>query len=164
MKALRAHRWLVGTAAALILAAGAGFAIGAVSADSSAEAEAARDQEFSLAYEQAFESVRAPSKERGLIDGEAGGRLAGRTTGGIEGFDLGSGSAGLQVAADQLAAAESARYAAEAELADRQANCGAIPRYPDTCPTSAELAEYRAALAAAKRPNRPRARGAGGGG
>ena len=86
----------------------------------------------------------------GREDGLERGRIAGKQAGDLEGFDLGGGVAGLRLIADQLAEAEAARATAEAELAERQANCGSIARAPDICPTDAELAEFRAAVAAAK--------------
>ena len=142
--------WIAGAALALGLAVVAGLLIGALSADSESEAEAARGQAFELAYGRSLTATRDAAQARGLREGVRSGLLEGRSAGSVEGFDLGGGVAGLDLVREQLAAAEAARSAAESELADRQANCGAILRAPDICPTSAELADFRAAVAAKK--------------
>jgi hypothetical protein len=154
--------WIAAAALAVGLAVVAGIGIGAVTAGSESEAEAAREQAFELAYGPSLTGTRRAALARGLREGQRIGRLEGRSTGSVEGFDLGGGVAGLDQISAQVAEAESARYAAEAELADRQANCGAIARAPDICPTSAELADFRAAVAEkkkaeeeAKKPDKP---------
>jgi hypothetical protein len=154
--------WVAGTVLAVGLAVVAGIGIGAVTAGSESEAEAAREQAFELAYGPSLTGTRRAALARGLREGQRIGRQEGRSTGSVEGFDLGGGVAGLDQISAQVAEAESARYAAEAELADRQANCGAIARAPDICPTSAELADFRAAVAEkkkaeeeAKKPDKP---------
>ena len=58
----------------------------------------------------------------------------------------------VEAAKAEADAAAAAQAAAESELADRQANCGAIRRAPDVCPTTAELSAYQAAVAAARQP------------
>ena len=153
--------WIAGTALAVGLAVVAGIGIGAATAGSESEAEAAREQAFETAYEPSLTGTRKAALARGLREGQRSGRLEGRSTGSVEGFDLGGGVAGLDLISGQVATAEAERYAAEAELADRQANCGSIARAPDICPTSAELADFRAAVAAIKKaeedekPDRP---------
>lgn len=137
------------------IAAALGIAVGVGTTGSRGEAAEARDLAFDTGYESSFNITEEDATERGLQEGEDLGTLDGRASGRTEGFDLGSGVAGLDLVAEQIEAAESARITAEAELADRQANCGSIPSAPDTCPTSAELAEYQAAVAAAKKPQRP---------
>ena len=153
--------WIAGTALAVGLAVVAGIGIGAVTAGSESEAEAAREQAFETAYGPSLTGTRESAQARGLREGGSSGRLEGRRAGTVEGFDLGGGVAGLDLISGQVAVAEAERFAAESELADRQGNCGSIARAPDICPTSAELAEFRAAVAAikkaeeAKKPNRP---------
>jgi hypothetical protein len=150
------HRpWLAAGILAVTLAAGAGLVLGAVTTGSESDAEAAQASAFETAYKQSFKEVGTTSSRSGFVSGLRQGRQAGRQTGNLDGFDLGGGVAGLQLIEEQLAAAEAARAAAEAELAERQANCGTIRRAPDICPTNAELASYRAAVAEARKPDRP---------
>jgi hypothetical protein len=146
--------WLAAGVLAVTFAAGAGLILGAVTTGSKSDAEAAQASAYKAAYAQSFVRVRSISSQRGFESGLNQGRRAGQQTGNLDGFDLGGGVAGLQLIEEQLAAAEAARAAAEAELAERQANCGSIPRAPDICPTNAELASYQAALAEAKKPDK----------
>ena len=156
--------WIAGTALAVGLAVVAGIGLGALTAGSESEAEAAREQAFDLAYGPSLTGTRKAALARGLREGQRSGRLEGRSAGTVEGFDLGGGVAGLDLISGQVTVAEAERFAAESELADRQGNCGSIARAPDICPTSAELADFRAAVAAIKkaeeaakpdRPNQP---------
>ena len=88
----------------------------------------------------------------GLASGSKRGIRAGRKTGGREGTDLGRGVTSGEAARIEAEEAAAAEAAAEAELADRQANCGTIRRAPEICPTTAELGAYQAAVAAARQP------------
>lgn len=147
--------WLAAGVLAVTFAAGAGLVLGAVTTGSKDDAEAAQASAYKAAYAKSFVRVRSISSQRGYESGLSQGRRAGQQTGNLDGFDLGGGVAGLQLIEEQLAAAEAARAAAEAELAERQANCGSILRAPDICPTNAELASFRAAQAEANKPDRP---------
>ena len=153
--------WHAAGVLALTLAAAFGLALGTGVADGEDEASAAREQAYDLAYEQSLEAVRLQSFSRGRTEGESVGRQAGRSAGSREGFDFAGGVTGVRVAEEQVVAAEAARQAAESELADRQGNCGAIRRAPDICPTSEELAAYREAVAANKKPKKKNGRGSG---
>ena len=146
--------WLAAGVLAVTFAAVAGLLIGVVTTGSESDAEAAQASAYETAYNQSFAEVREVSSRSGFASGLKQGRRAGDQTGNLDGFEFGGGVAGLQLIEEQLAAAEAARAAAEAELAERQANCGTIRRAPDICPTNAELASYRAALAEAKKPDR----------
>lgn len=142
--------WLIVSVLLVLAAATAGFALGSGVANDKSDAETARDQAYDFTFDQSFERVHAVAMRQGLAAGAKRGRLAGEKTGTREGADLGIGVAGLQLAKDEADAAEGARVAAEAEVADRRAHCGAIPRAPSACPTSAELAAYQAAVAAVR--------------
>ncbi len=142
--------WLAAGALAVVIAAAAGLGLGVASTGDAADAEAERAVAYETAYAQSFDRVSSISRDMGREDGLERGRIAGKQAGDLEGFDLGGGIAGLRLIEDQLAEAEAARATAEAELAERQANCGTIARAPDVCPTDAELADFRAAVAAAK--------------
>jgi hypothetical protein len=146
--------WLAAGVLAVTFAAVAGLLLGVVTIGSESDAEAAQASAYEAAYKQSLTEVRTISSRSGFVSGLKQGRRAGEQTGNLDGFDLGGGVAGLQLIEEQLAAAEAARAAAEAELAERQANCGSIPRAPDICPTNAELASYQAALAEAKKPDK----------
>ena len=144
--------WLIGAAAAVLLAGTLGYALGSGSSTTSAEAESARQESYDAAYQRTFARFETAARKKGLASGLKRGIRAGRKTGSREGTDLGRGITSVEVGqaeADEAAAAEAA---AEAELADRQANCGTIRRAPEICPTTAELGEYQAAVAAAKQP------------
>ncbi|MGK2956521.1 MAG: hypothetical protein ACSLFI_12745 [Solirubrobacterales bacterium] len=151
----RATPWLICGALALVVAAIAGYALGSGSAISKSEAQQARDDAYEVAYDRSLERVEAITRKSGLKSGTKRGIKAGRKTGAREGFDLGGGTAGLAQAEADADAAASAQVAAESALADRQANCGAIPEAPEICPTSTELAEYQAAVEAAAAPVEP---------
>jgi hypothetical protein len=135
---------------AVAFAAMGGLALGVATTGDDADAEQAEQLAYEQAYAESFALIHTVARQRGLEEGAVRGRVAGEQAGTTEGFDLGGGVAGLRLIADQLAEAEAARATAEAELAERQANCGSIARAPDSCPTDAELAEFRAAVAAAK--------------
>ncbi len=132
---------------AVSLAAAAGLGLGVATTGNEQEAEQAEQLAYEQAYAESFALVRTVARQRGLEEGAIRGRVAGEEAGNLEGFDLGGGIAGLRLIEDQLNEAEAARATAEAELAERQANCGSIARAPDVCPTDAELADFRAAVA-----------------
>lgn len=146
--------WVAGAVAVLIAAAG-GYALGSGAAGSGGEAESARQDGYEQAYNSTFARALSITAKRGLDAGRKRGEIAGEEIGTREGFDLGAGEAGVEAARADAEAAEAAEATAEAEIADRQANCGTIPAAPDVCPTDAELADYRAALEAAKAASRP---------
>jgi hypothetical protein len=156
------NRWIAGGLLAVTIAAAVGLGLGVALTGDTEEAASAREQAFERAYARAFVTNREAARDLGLRQGEARGRVAGRLTGREEGFDLGGGTAGLQLVEADIASAEAERFAAEAELAERQANCGSIRRAPDICPTDAELAAYQAAVAEAKKPEKPKQPGGGG--
>lgn len=143
--------WLAAGILAVTFAAAGGLGLGVATTGDEGDAEAAQAVEYETAFEQSFDQVWSIARQRGLETGKIRGRLAGERAGSLEGFDLAGGVAGLQIIEDQLASAEAERAAAEAELTERQANCGSIAREPDICPTNEELAGYQAALKAAKK-------------
>ena len=151
----------------VVSAAAIGLGLGAGVAESEDDAVTAREQAYDAAYEQSLVAVRSESVARGRAEGESVGRQAGRSAGSLEGFDFAGGVTGVRIAQEQVQAAEAAKSAAEAELVDRQSNCGAIARAPDICPTAAELADFRAAVKAAKqakkpkKPKKPKGQGSG---
>ncbi|MBK5233361.1 MAG: hypothetical protein JJE13_10325 [Thermoleophilia bacterium] len=145
----QAKPWLLAGVLAVAVAGMAGFALGSSSATDSSDAEIARNDAYEVAYDQTVDEVEAIAEGQGLKSGKARGRRAGVKTGGREGFDIGGGIAGIEDAKADAGAAAAEQAAAESAIAERQANCGAIPEAPDICPTSAELAEYQAAAAAA---------------
>ena len=142
--------WLIAGGLCLLLAAALGFAVGSGSAKDGSDAEQAREEGYEATYESTLRRVEAVSRAEGLKAGRTRGAVAGEKTGLREGFDIGGGFAGIQTAKDSAEAAVAAQAAAEAELADRQANCGSIPRAPDVCPTTSELESYQAAVVAAR--------------
>jgi hypothetical protein len=150
--------WLAAGVLALASAAAAGLIIGVLDTGNQSDAEAARADAFKTAYAQKLTQTRQMSSRRGIARGFAEGRRFGDQIGNFDGFDQGGGVAGQLLVEEQLAEAESARAVAEAELAERQANCGTIRRAPDICPTNAELESFQAAVAAlieARKPERP---------
>ena len=151
---IRANSWLVAGVLAVLLAATAGYALGSGAANSKSDAVSALEEGYETAYDSSFARVRSFSRNRGLAAGRERGELAGDKTGAREGFDLGSGDAGVRAVKADGEAAEAAKFAAEAELAERRSNCGSIPGAPKICPTSAELADYQAALEAARKPGK----------
>lgn len=139
---------LIGGALALLLAAACGYALGTGSAKDGSDAATAREQGYDTTYQRTLDRVETVSRRQGLKTGLKRGKLAGAKAGTREGADLGGGFAGVQLAQADADAAAAAQSAAEGELADRQANCGILVRSPDSCPTSAEVAAYRAAIVA----------------
>lgn len=142
--------WLIGGGLVVLLAAALGYAIGTGSAKDGSDAAAAREQGYESTYEVTLQKVEAEARKLARKEGLKRGRLAGEKTGTREGADLGGGYASVQVGKAEAEAAAASAAAAQAELADRQANCGVLVRSPDSCPTSAEVAAYRAAIVAAR--------------
>lgn len=140
---------LVGMMAVVVIGA-TGFIIGSAASTSSDEAETAREESFDLAYERSLKKVGLITAERGTISGKVRGRKAGVKSGSDEGANLGQGFVSLEQNQAEVDYAIAAKDAAEAEAADRSANCGVLVRAPEACPTSAEVESYRAAIAAAK--------------
>jgi len=140
---------LVGMMAVVIVGA-VGFVIGSVASTSSKEAESARTESYDLAYRKALAGVQSITVERGNRAGAVRGKKAGVKSGADEGVYLGRGFISLQNDQAEVGYALAARDAAEAEAAERSANCGVLVRAPEACPTGAELEAYRAAIAAAK--------------
>jgi len=146
--------WLIVGTLALLVAGVAGFAIGSGSAKDGADAAAAREQGYESTYDQTLKRVESVTRSRGLKSGLKRGRVAGEKTGTREGADLGGGYASVQAGQADADAASAAAASAQAELADRQANCGILVRSPDSCPTSSEVAAYRAAIVAEREARR----------
>jgi len=144
--------WLIGAAAAMLLAGTLGYTIGTGSSTTTAEADSARQESYDAAYQSTFSRFETTARKMGLASGSKRGIRAGRKTGGREGTDLGRGVTSGEAARIEAEEAAAAEAAAEAELADRQANCGTIRRAPEICPTTAELGAYQAAVAAARQP------------
>ena len=145
----RVTPWLIGGVLAVALAATVGYALGSGTAVTGNDAQQAKDEAYEVAYEDTLATIESMSRKQGLKEGTSRGIRAARRVGEREGFDLGGGEAGIQNAKDEAEAAAAEQAAAEASIAERQANCGVIPEAPDVCPTSAELSEYEAAAAAA---------------
>ncbi|MGA7396800.1 MAG: hypothetical protein WBW62_05065 [Solirubrobacterales bacterium] len=140
---------LVGMMAVVIVGA-TGFVIGSAASTSSSEAEKAREQSYDLAYERAQSNVQSITTERGNKAGKVRGRKAGVKSGAGEGADLGKGFISLQNDQAEVEYAIAAKNAAEAEAAERSANCGVLVRAPESCPTDSEIEAYRAAIVAAR--------------
>ncbi len=152
------RHWLAAGVLALASAAAAGLIIGVLGTGNQSDAEAARAEAYETSYSLSLSQARQQSSRRGATEGIEYGRSFGDQIGSFDGFDQGGGIAGELLVEEQLAEAESARAVAEAELAERQANCGTIRRAPEICPTNAELESFQAAVAAlieAKKPERP---------
>ena len=142
--------WLIAGGLAVLVAGALGYAIGTGSAKDGSDAAAAREQGYDSTYETTLQRVENKTRSQGRKSGLKRGRVAGEKTGLREGADIGAGYASVQIGKTEAEAAAAAQAAAEAELADRQANCGVLVRAPDSCPTSSEVAAYRAAIAAAR--------------
>lgn len=154
MNAARLTPWLIGVAVAVLLAASLGYLLGTGSAKDGSDAAAAREQGYETTYQPTLDRIETVARKRGLKAGLARGAKAGEKVGTREGADLGGGYASVQLGQAEAAAAAAAQSAAQAELADRRANCGILVRAPDSCPTSAEVASYRATIAAAREARR----------
>jgi hypothetical protein len=159
MSGARSTPWLIAGGLAVLLAAAVGFLIGNGAATDGADAAAARKEAYESAYARTVERIETRARRRGLATGRKRGRIAGEKTGTREGADLGGGYASVQLGKAEADAAAAAQAAAEAELADRQANCGVLVRAPDACPTSAEVATFRAQIAAERQARRQAAAG-----
>jgi len=155
MSGNKATPWVIGGVVSVLLFALAGYAIGSGAAMGKSDADQARDEGYKTTYERTFKKVEAVSMAQGLKAGRSRGRRAGVKTGGREGTDLGGGIAGYEDAKNEAVAAEAATAAAQAETAERQANCGSIPEAPDICPTNSELSAYQGAVEALNAPVTP---------
>lgn len=142
--------WLIGSVLVVLIVGAAGWVIGAGAANGRTDAETARDQGYKRGYDLAFEQVNQSLSQRGFLAGAKRGKLAGAKTGSREGARIGGGNVEIQQAVDSEKAAESAASSAQAEITAREANCGVVPAAPSWCPTSDELASYRAAVKAAR--------------
>jgi hypothetical protein len=114
------------------------------------DAQSARDEGFRDGYDLVFDRTHRATARRGFVAGRKRGEVAGAKTGSREGARIGGGNAEIEQAVDSQKSAESAASSAEAEISARQPNCGIVPAAPSWCPTSDELAGYRAAVKAAR--------------
>lgn len=118
------------------VAAAGGYLLG--SSDAPTVGDATR--ELNRSYAQAMRSAYAPAFQSARVRGDKAGREKGGKIGSDEGSAAGSTTGGERAQAElDLIAAEQARLAAEAEAAERQANCGHPLFIDGACPTDAEV-------------------------
>ena len=146
----RISPWLISGVLAVLMAGLAGWAIGAGAANGESDASAARKDGFREGFALVFPDARSATAGRGFKEGVHRGRTAGAKTGSREGAAIVAGNVGIEQAVDSEKAAEAAASAAQSEIAARQPNCGIVPDAPSWCPTSDELASYKAAVKAAE--------------
>lgn len=142
--------WIVAAAVVVAIGAVGGYLIGSGAAIGKNDAEQARDESFRVAHDRAESRVFAISRKRGFATGIKRGRAAGERVGLREAIKFGGGEAATLMTEAEIAAAESAASAARSEISARQPNCGVVVRAPSWCPTSDELAGFRAAVRAAR--------------
>jgi len=142
--------WLIGSVLLILIAGSAGWAIGAGSANGRNDAKAAREAGFQRGYDLVFERIDRMTSRRGFVAGSKRGKRAGATTGSREGARIGGGNVRIEEAVASEESAASAASSAQAEITAREANCGIVAAAPSWCPTSDELAGYRAAVKAVK--------------
>lgn len=142
--------WIVAAAVVVAVAAAAGYLVGSGAAIGKNDAEQARDESFHVAHDRAESQVFARTRKEGFATGMKRGLAAGERVGFREAIKFGGGEAAVLMTEQEIAAAESAASAARSEISARQPNCGVVVRAPSWCPTSDELAGFRAAVRAAR--------------
>ncbi len=150
MTAADRNRWLPAALAAAILAAAVGYLIGSGAAIGESEADRARDESYRTARDRAAAWTAAVTRKQGFAAGLKRGRAAGERVGMREAVAFGGGEAAVVATEDLVTAAQAEAAAAQSEIAARQANCGVVARAPGWCPTTDELAAYRAAIREAR--------------
>jgi hypothetical protein len=136
---------LVAAAICLLLAAGAGTALGLTQRTTVEEASKASK----VASQSAFASAEEQAEAEALTRGQEAGRRAGTKTGERSGERNGTADGEADVAAEQAALAEAGAAAEEAaalaERGERFRNCGAPLFVDDYCPTDEEIERENAA-------------------
>ena len=135
---MRPHRLVaVGLAAAVLAAGGAvGFTVGKSKAPTTTDASRDKGEAYGLAFKNAFET----SFSKSLKAGSKLGTKRGQKSGDVDGKKFGSARGGSAAQNElDLIAAEQARLAAEAEAAERAANCGHVLFVDGACPSDAEV-------------------------
>ncbi len=130
-------RWIAASGVVLLgLAAAGGFLLGQDDAPTKTDAAMDRKQSFGSAMKTSFAVAFPEAKSQGAKAGLKKGRKSGEKDGGAVGSEKGAENAQDEL---DLIAAEQARLAAEAEAAERAANCGASLFVEGYCPTDAEI-------------------------
>ncbi len=130
-------RWIAMALAAVVgLAVAGGFLLGQDAAPTKADAAKDRKQSFGTAMKTSFAAAFTKARTHGVKSGLKKGRKSGEKEGGAAGSEKGAEKAQDEL---DLIAAEQARLAAEAEAAERAANCGAPLFVEGYCPTDAEI-------------------------
>ena len=88
--------WLIGAAAAMLLAGTLGYTLGTGSSTTTAEADSARQESYDAAYQSTFARFETTARKMGLASGSKRGIRAGRKTGGREGTAWGGGQPGSE--------------------------------------------------------------------
>lgn len=141
---------LIAALGVVAVAAVAGYLIGSGTALGTSDADRARDESFRAAKERTAKRVEEVTRRRGFATGLKRGRIAGEKVGLREAIKFGGGEAAVLMTESQIESARSSAAVARAEISARRPNCGVVARAPGWCPTSDELASFRAAVRAAR--------------
>lgn len=135
---MTSRRALVSGLAVLLLVGGAtaGFLLGKSDAPTTAEANDSRQEAYRLDFKASYSEAFATANEKGSLAGVKRGMSRGGKAGNKAGDATGAEAAQTEL---DLIAAEQARLAAEAEAAERAANCGHVLFVDGACPSDAEV-------------------------
>lgn len=130
--------WVVfaGLAGLILVAAGVGFLAGSSKAPTDDDAVQERNEAFKTGFRTSFAVSFRDANERGTKAGLKRGSRQGNDDGTANGSSIGATKAQDEL---DLIAAQQARLAAEAEAAERAANCGHVLFVDGACPTDAEV-------------------------
>lgn len=135
---MTSRRWVIAVLASVLMLTGAaaGYMLGQANAPSVADADQHRRDAYGIAYKNSFREKLPKAERRGIAAGLKRGRKSGTRDGRASGSNRGVAAAQKQL---DLIVAEQARLAAEAEAAERSANCGHVLFVEGACPTDEEV-------------------------